>query len=71
MRSVIKFMANSIQSELLTKCMYNDWNYPGIDYMWVIDVARKMDIEELVDKVNEHLVIKKMDVDDFKFINPQ
>ncbi len=71
MRSVIKFMANSIQSELLTKCMYNDRNYPGIGYMWVIDVARKMDIEELVDKVNEHLVIKKMDVDDFKFINPQ
>ena len=51
--------------------MYNDRNYPGIGYMWVIDVARKMDIEELVDKVNEHLVIKKMDVDDFKFINPQ
>ena len=35
------------------------------------DIARKTNIEELGDKVNEHLVIKKMDVDDFKFINPQ
>ena len=35
-RSVIKFMANSIQSELLTKCMYNDRNYPEIDYMRAI-----------------------------------
>ena len=35
-RSVIKFMANSIQSELLTKCMYNDRNYQEIDYMRAI-----------------------------------
>jgi len=35
------------------------------------DVARKTNIEELGDKVNEHLVIKKVDVNDFEFINPQ
>ena len=35
-RSVIKFMANSIQSELFTKCMYNDRNYQGIGYMRAI-----------------------------------
>ena len=58
-RSVIKFMANSIQSELLTKCMYNDRNYPEIDYIRAILNSFLLDLSfDFGQKCNIHLKVQ-------------
>lgn len=58
-RSVIKFMANSIQSELFTKCMYNDRNYPGIGYMRAILNSFLLDLSfDFWQKCNIHLKVQ-------------
>ena len=58
-RSVIKFMANSIQSELFTKCMYNDWNYQGIGYMRAILNSFLLDLSfDFWQKCNIHLKVQ-------------
>ena len=58
-RSVIKFMANSIQSELFTKCMYNDRNYQGIGYMRAILNSFLLDLSfDFWQKCNIHLKVQ-------------
>ena len=58
-RSVIKFMANSIQSELFTKCMYNDRNYQGIGYMLAILNSFLLDLSfDFWQKCNIHLKVQ-------------
>lgn len=58
-RSVIKFMANSIQSELFTKCMYNDRNYQGIGYMRAILNSFLLDLSfNFWQKCNIHLKVQ-------------